>query len=96
MPTPEELRKCERISSAGSFRYALSVPDFWEPRQVEAEGIIIDICRHSRGIGFYTSFPLEQGHVLRLLNGTGVQKPAVVKWVEKAGEKHRAGIYIFG
>lgn len=88
-------RQCERKSYHESFKYLLSVPDYWAPRLVEAEGIGTDICRHGRGIGFCTDFPLEPGHVIRLVKSEEAHVPAVVKWVEKAKEKHRAGIYLF-
>jgi len=91
----EDNRQCERKRYDESFKYVLSIPDFWAPRLVEAEGIGVDICRHGRGIGFYTDFPLEPGHVIRLKTSEDVHVPAVVKWVEKAEKKHRVGIYLF-
>lgn len=96
MERNEDNRKCERKSYAESFKYVLSVPDFWAPRIIEAEGVGKDICRHGRGIGFYTDFPLEPGHVIRIKKSEEAHIPAVVKWVEKAEENHRVGIYLFG
>ncbi|MBI5635064.1 MAG: PilZ domain-containing protein [Nitrospirae bacterium] len=95
MKTTEDKRQCNRVRYDGSFRYVVSVPDYLTTRLVEAEGIGIDICEHGRGIGFHTDFPLEPGHVLRLRKTEEVYTPAVVKWVERAEEKHRVGIYLF-
>jgi len=95
MQTTEDKRQCNRVRYDESFKYALSVPDYWAPRLVEAEGFGVDICEHGRGIGFYTDFPLEPGHVIRVKKTEEVHVPAVVKWVEKAEEKHRVGIYLF-
>lgn len=96
MNRAEDNRQCERRKYDASFRYVLSVPDYWTPRLVEAEGIGTDICRHGRGIGFCTEYPLEPGYVIRLMKTEEVHVPAVVKWVEKAEQKHRVGIYLFG
>lgn len=95
MEKAEDNRQCERIKYNETFKFALSVPDYWAPRLVEAEGTGTDICRHGRGIGFYTDFPLEPGHVIRFMKNEEVQVPAVVKWVEKTEVNHRVGIYLF-
>lgn len=96
MNRAEDNRQCERKSYDASIKYVLSVPDFFAPRLVEAEGIGTDICRHGRGIGFCTDYPLEPGQVIRIMKSEEVHVPAVVEWVEKAAETHRVGIYLFG
>ncbi|MDP2156127.1 MAG: hypothetical protein Q8K68_00260 [Nitrospirota bacterium] len=95
MERAEDNRQCERVKYDESFKYMLSVPDYWAPRLIEAEGIGIDICGHGRGIGFHTDFPLEPGHVIRFMKNEEVQIPAVVKWSEKTEVNHRVGIYLF-
>ena len=92
MKGAEEKRQCERMGQEGRFRYCLSVHAYLESRLIEADGLYVDVCRHGRGIGFITEFPIEPGHVLRLKDSGS---PAVVKWVSDAGGQFRAGAYVF-
>jgi len=95
MERAEDNRQCERKRYDESFKYELSVPDYLDTRLIEAEGIGTDICRHGRGIGFCTDFPLEPSHVIRLVKSEDAHVSAVVKWVAKAAKSHRVGIYPF-
>jgi hypothetical protein len=45
-----------------------------------------------KGIGFFTDYPLENGHVIRFSNGKVNKKIGVVKWCRKDGERYKVGV----
>ncbi len=88
-------RNCERVQYNELFNYTVTISDPLSPRRVEAGGRGIDICMHKRGMGFYTEFPLEPGHVIHIRRDGEDQAPAVVKWVKETGVNYRVGVYLF-
>jgi len=87
----EEHRKESRQSHQGEVSYLLFLSEFGFPRQQSGSGDVMDIS--PRGMRLQTSFPLENGHVLRFQSPPeGISRLGQVQWVEQDDQGVLAGI----
>ncbi len=87
---PEERRKSGRSSFKGLIEYSLSLLDYKDLKRVEAEGEVDNISEE--GVGFYTDFPLEPGHILILrMEQDDTSYAAVVRWMQETANRYRVG-----
>lgn len=93
MGNAEERRKYKRIGYDMPFEYSLSILEFKELRKVTASARVIDVSEE--GMGFFTDFLLEPGHVLRFKNGDGSFQTAMVRWVGEFDGKVRVGVLLY-
>ena len=93
MTNNNEKRKHKRIGYDMPFEYSLSILEFKELRKVTASAKGIDVS--DEGMGFFTDFLLEPGHVLRFKNGDGSFQTAKVRWVGEFEGKVRVGVLLY-
>ncbi|UCE79964.1 MAG: PilZ domain-containing protein [Nitrospiraceae bacterium] len=86
-------RKHQRIAYDEALNFSLAVVKFKSIEKVHSTGKAIDIS--DGGIGFYTDYPLEPGHILRIEHGPALSDTAMVKWVIKSENGFRAGAVLY-
>lgn len=90
-PVTEELRKEARQTHRREVSYLLSLSEFGFPLERSGSGGIMDISRG--GMRLRTSFPLENGQVLRFpTQPEDIPGFGQVRWVERDGHGVLAGI----
>lgn len=91
VPVTEELRKEARQTHRGEVSYLLSLSEFGFLLERSGSGGILDIS--PGGMRLRTSFPLENGQVLRFQEPPGIIPGfGQVRWVERDGHGVLAGI----
>lgn len=93
MAENSEKRRHMRIGCDMPLSFSLSILDFRNLKHVEANGNIVD--KSENGMGFFTDFQLEPGHILRLKDENGSFVAAKVKWVGEIDGKYRTGVFIY-
>ena len=93
MIAPDDRRKHTRIGYDMPMPFSVSILDFTNLRTVEASGHCVD--KSEGGLGFFTDFPLEPGHVIRIIQSGGSFITASVKWVGDIDGKYRVGILLY-
>lgn len=88
-----ERRKHGRTGYDMPVRYTLSVLEFGDLRKLDLEGMGVDISEE--GMGFFTDYRLQPGHVLRIMYGDGSHRPAVVRWVAELDGRLRVGVLFY-
>ncbi len=86
-------RKHQRIAYDEALNFSLAVVKFKSIEKVQSTGKAIDIS--DGGIGFYTDYPVEPGHILRIEHGAALSDTAMVKWVNKSENGFRAGAVLY-
>lgn len=89
------LREHERTPYITPLKYSVSGTNVQQSTNAYSVAVSVDIC--SGGLGIITDFPLEQGHVLTLIDTVKInnivsKKTAVVRWTGKVYGKYRAGL----
>jgi hypothetical protein len=85
------MRKYNRVAYNEKLNYSLSVPKYEVLQKVDSNGTGIDIS--DEGLGFYTAFPLEPGHVLRIRKESSTAQTVIVRWVDKTDGNFRVGVF---
>lgn len=85
-------RKYPRSAYDIPLSFSLSVLEFTDLKHIEASGNAVD--KSEKGLGFFTGFPLEPGHVIRIKNGNTFTT-ALVKWAGKVGGEYRVGVVCY-
>ncbi len=93
MAENSEKRRHVRIGCDMPLSFSLSILEYRNLKHVEACGNIVD--RSGAGMGFFTDFQLEPGHILRLKDENDSFIAAKVKWVSETDGKYRAGVFIY-
>ncbi len=91
--TVEKKRKHQRVGYDMPLEYTLSVLEFGDLRKLDLTGMGIDISEG--GLGFFTDYRLQPGHVIRIKDGAGSQRPAVVRWVAELDGRFRVGVLFY-
>jgi hypothetical protein len=86
-------RKHIRVQDNMPLKFSLSVLDFKTLQKVHSSGTGIDISKE--GMGFYTDFPLEPGHILRIERESEPVETAMVRWVDRFDSKFRVGVFLY-
>ncbi len=89
----QERRKHERIGYDMPVEYTLSVLEFGDLEKLDLTGMGIDIS--GGGLGFFTDYRLQPGHVIRIRDRAGSQRPAVVRWVAELDGRFRVGVLFY-
>ena len=86
-----ERRKYQRKTFPEKINFGLSVLDAGNSKVINLFGTAVDMSE--TGIGIKTDYPLEPGHILRLINST-THKVGLVIWSRNTGnnEEFRAGV----
>jgi len=90
MVTAQERRKHERVGFDMPIEYSLSVLEFGNLQKLDLGGMGVDISQE--GMGFFTDYRLEPGHIIRIKNGDGTVLTAMVRWVAELDGKFRVGV----
>ncbi len=93
MIPPKDRRKHVRIGYDMPLSFSVSILDFTSFRSVEVLGHGVD--KSDNGLGFFTDFPLEPGHTIRIKQASGSYVTASVKWVGEIDGKYRVGILFY-
>lgn len=91
--TPGERRKIHRVGYDMPIEYTLSVREFGELRKLDLNGMGFDISEE--GMGLYTDYRLEPGHVLNIRDGAGSRRSAVVRWAAEIDGRFRIGLLFY-
>ncbi len=75
------------------FEYSLSVLNFKALQKVTSSGQTIDIS--DDGMGFYTDFRLEPGHILKIKRNGDSFQTGMVKWVAELEGRFRVGVFLY-
>lgn len=86
-------RKHKRTAYEETLNFSLAVVDFKSIRKVHSTGKAVDIS--DGGIGFYTDYPVEPGHILKIEHEHAPFWTAMVKWVARAESGFRAGAVLY-
>lgn len=91
----EEKRRTERSPFESGLEYSLSILDSSELQGIRAAGEASDLSE--KGIGFFTDYPLQPGHILFVRMGEeNTTYAAVVRWMEKSSsERYRVGALLY-
>jgi hypothetical protein len=73
--------------------YSLSVMEFGNLQKLDLKGMGVDISEE--GLGFFTDYQLQPGHVIRIKNGDGSMRTARVRWVAELDGKFRVGLLFY-
>jgi len=87
-----ERRKYPRRTYDMPLSFSLSVLEFTDLKHIEASGKAVN--NSEKGLGFFTGFPLEPGHVIRIQNGNTFTT-ALVKWIDKIEGEYRVGVFCY-
>lgn len=74
-------------------QYTLSVLEFGDLRNLDLLGEGVDMS--DEGMGFSTDYPLQPGHVIKIKNGGGDYRQAVVRWVAELDGRFRVGVLFY-
>ncbi|MEJ2008862.1 MAG: PilZ domain-containing protein [Acidobacteriota bacterium] len=88
-----ERRRRRRVGFDMPFRYTLSVLEFGDLRKLDLAGMGADIS--DEGLGFFTDYRLQPGHVIRIRDGDGSHRPAIVRWVAELDGRFRVGVLYY-
>lgn len=88
-----EKRRRRRVGYDMPFRYTLSVLEFGDLKKLDLAGMGADIS--DEGMGFFTDYRLQPGHVIRIRDGEGLDKPAIVRWVAELDGRFRVGVLYY-
>jgi hypothetical protein len=89
----KDRRKHARIGYDMPIEFSLSVLEFGDLQNLDLEGKGVDISE--QGLGFFTGYPLESGHAIRLKNVHGSSVTAMVRWVAELDGKFRVGVLFY-
>ena len=90
---PKDRRKQPRIGYDMPLLFSVSILDFTNLKPVEVFGHSVD--KTGDGLGFFTDFPLEPGHVIRIKKNDGSYITASVKWVGEIDGRYRVGVLLY-
>lgn len=93
MASAFDKRRNYRKEQSMSFDYSLSVLNFKTLQKVNSTGSTIDIS--DEGMGFYTDFQLEPGHILKIKSSSDSFRTAMVRWVAELEGRFRVGVYLY-
>lgn len=93
MAENSERRRHMRIGYDMPLTFSLSILEFTNLKRVEAYGNVVD--RSEEGIGFFTDFQLEPGHIIRMKDENDSFVTAKVKWVGEIDGKYHVGVLIY-
>jgi hypothetical protein len=86
-------RRHERTAYEDTLNFSLAVVNFKSIQKVYSTGKAVDIS--DGGIGFFTDYPVEPGHILKIEHEHASFWTAMVKWVAKAESGFRAGAVLY-
>ncbi|MEW6570603.1 MAG: methyltransferase [Nitrospirota bacterium] len=89
----QEMRKHVRRPFSQPVSYSISALDAKERKWLNLKGNIFDISE--RGVGIFTDYPLEPGHIL-WFHEVIEDKAGFVRWCAKYDHTYRAGIELDG
>jgi hypothetical protein len=97
MPDPIDAGKERRRHQRGGYdmpvEYTLSVLEFGDLQKLDLAGMGVDMSEE--GMGFFTDYGLQPGHVIRIRNGDGSPRAAVVRWVVELDATFRVGVLFY-
>ena len=93
MAQNKEKRRHPRIGYDMPLSFSLSIVEFANLRSVEAHGSLLD--KSEKGLGFFTDFQLEPGHIIRIKKDEGSFVTAKVMWVGEIDGKYRVGVLVY-
>lgn len=93
MTSAFDKRRNYRKEYAMSFDYSLSVLNFKTLQKVNSTGNTVDIS--DEGMGFYTDFQLEPGHILKIKSSDEAFRTAMVRWVTELDGRFRVGAFLY-
>lgn len=89
----KERRKHRRRGYDMPVQYTLSVLEFGDLQNLDLFGMGVDMS--DEGMGFSTDYPLQSGDFVKIRNGGGSYRPAVVRWVAELDGKFRVGVIFY-
>jgi PilZ domain len=89
----KERRKHQRCGYDMPVEYTLSVLEFGDLQKLDLTGMGVDMSEE--GMGFFTDYRLQTGHVIRIRNGDGSHRAAVVRWVVELDGRFRVGVLFY-
>lgn len=84
-----ERRLCDRIPYLKEIICSVTVLEDREIKHLDLKCDAIDLSE--KGIGFFSNYPLEPGHVIRFSNGNVNKRIGVVKWSRRDKERYKVG-----
>lgn len=93
MASAFDKRRHERKEQSISFEYSLSVLNFKTLQKVNSTGNTIDVS--DDGMGFFTDFRLEPGHILKIKSSGEAFRTAMVRWVTELEGRFRVGVFLY-